>query len=641
MQTFSTRLENTPRKSLKNQIDEIWEKLSYRFNIEDSRFPTYFVHASPGMGKTFLLHELISMKKCDIPYYPKRKEFYDKVQFIGITFNSKTKYDHNIEKTLSIRDLFWSRVFYSEFVDQTAISWSEFLIKFVIMSNDDIVFLKLLINKYKSKELFVFLIDDLTEITHKPSINHLVSSMQYFQNYHQTPIKISTIFATSDSDIMYPKDTINGSYNRELTKLSLFSIKSSMSILANILNNKRIEIMMCDKIVNNDIKLHALIYLSTISSGHAKSLEYIIDAIVSETNTGGVSLSSIFNLAADLYEYPEIFSNINVVKISCFGEKVKLRDLLIDDPEKRDVFDLVTNGVILDSLSSRWEGETSPKISLLLMRKWAKLRYGKERIANILTNIFNLSNDSSHTSFEQFHGHWEMLYRSLNRGNTTYNSISINNFYKNPKLVVNKSGVFDTKVDLSNDLEIVYFEKKDILNIDINKVFLPKEKNIASFDSLIFVNVTNNDGEKEGNESLLALFIQNIICDVDSNSGFKYNEVKKSITKSKKFLNEQIGNTGTLKIVPVFIFLRMCSVQEHLTKLYQSEDDSRHQRYNNEYDDKYMAQQNFNNKKNHDDNIMILDENELEKLYGVNLFHIPGYLRLQVLYKEIEFQKQR
>ncbi len=189
------------------------------------RYVCYYFHASPGIGKTYLFNQVCLKNKDDIPNIYARTNFQDKVQFIGITFNSKTMYNELAEKDLSCSDIFWSRVIYAEFIDHS-VSWNDFLEVYIIMKKDRAilsdVFFQMLINKYKSKEIFVFLIDEITKITIKQQMDSVRSYICQLQDQNE-PIKALSIFSTLNPDIIHEKITHESLRSvKAITQLNLF-----------------------------------------------------------------------------------------------------------------------------------------------------------------------------------------------------------------------------------------------------------------------------------------------------------------------------------------------------------------------------------------------------------------------------------
>ncbi len=617
-------------------MEKIWKEIQSRYNLnEPTRYTCNYFHASPGIGKTYLFNQLSFKYPDDIPNI--YKDIQDEVQFVGITFNSNTSYKELFESKLSYLDVFWSRVIYAEFIDQS-VTWGNFLEEYINMIKNDAisidVFLQMLINKYKTKKMFVFLIDEITKITDSKLRDELRSYICELQDRNDK-IKALAFFSTLDPTIIsYQVAKTSERPVIAITQLSLFSIKNSILFLDKLFEDHKIELIIKSKTVSDVTKQRVLMYLSALSSGHPRTLESIVLAIEAELNSSsrsGFALQEVFKLTTRKFNYPDIFSNINIVKISCLGDDVKLDKYIDQDDEKLTIYDLITSGVFLASLDqnrlSAQHDKISPKIPLLLLYYWANKKYDQIRIAGILDNIFKLSYHWNSNSFDFFHAYWEMLFRSLNEGNSTYKSISIYNYYKKPKIVINKNDVLHLKIDLSTDLEIQYFDDKERVNIDISNIYLPSDQLNAGFDSLIFVNA--NDNSKKRKRSYLALFFQNKISDLDTTTELKLTDIKNSINKSKTFLNNRIVKTGTIEIIPVFIFLSMRSIQKQLSKIYQPENEEEL------LNDNSNVQQYLNNHLKLNDNIMILDESDLEKLYGVNLFQIPNYLRTGILPKEI------
>ncbi len=152
----------------------------------------------------------------------------------------------------------------------------------------------------------------------------------------------------------------------------LFPITSSLDFLEKLLNKNKINILLNDRLATKDINIKALMFLSMITGGHPRSLEYIIKAIL-DNATVGIKLTDIPKIANASYFYSDDFLKTNIIKIVCLGEYVKLNDIILSESKYITVNDLVSSGTFLASLT---ESKTFPPIiPHLLLRYWAKINY--------------------------------------------------------------------------------------------------------------------------------------------------------------------------------------------------------------------------------------------------------------------------
>ncbi len=205
---LSPTLLNTPRQGLSSQISEIWKLIKNCFmDSASNRIPCYYFHASPGIGKTFLLKEISKKNIKDIPSFPDCPNIANKVEFIAISFNSITPYNETYESNSNHSDLVWSRIIFSQFIDKET-SWNRFIVIYNIMKdqmvlNEDVLY-KMLIKKYKTREMFVFLVDELTKIL-VDSLRNSVRSYLCEMQDRNTPIKALAIFSTLDPNSINDK----------------------------------------------------------------------------------------------------------------------------------------------------------------------------------------------------------------------------------------------------------------------------------------------------------------------------------------------------------------------------------------------------------------------------------------------------
>ena len=122
----------------KEQIKQIWEELNYATNLQGKRSPCYYIHASPGMGKSFILRELMRKNNNDIDSI--NKELVDSVMFVALDLNNDKlgeicEYYKDINK--------WDRsilpllcIFHQEFL-KTEVDWSIVVASAVTLSRND------------------------------------------------------------------------------------------------------------------------------------------------------------------------------------------------------------------------------------------------------------------------------------------------------------------------------------------------------------------------------------------------------------------------------------------------------------------------------------------------------------------------
>ncbi len=149
-----------PRQGLKTEFAKFWLDTILMSQSKNPRKPLSYFSSSPGIGKTFFLREIMKKNDSDIP--EDCKEWSKNIVFLGISFNSHTKYTE-YEDNLTPEECMYLRLIFMNLVDG---DWDRLLeahtkYKESFKNKSDIkqIFRKLLVAKYPNIKSFVILVD--------------------------------------------------------------------------------------------------------------------------------------------------------------------------------------------------------------------------------------------------------------------------------------------------------------------------------------------------------------------------------------------------------------------------------------------------------------------------------------------------
>ena len=108
-------------------LEAIYHTLQNHISKGMLKVPAYYFHASPGLGKTFLLKELLRKKTAEKKGMTSEKVFF----FVPLDFNCCKEVDSLFQSLESLRcyseEVFCvARIFYVQFIEQGKVSWPTF-----------------------------------------------------------------------------------------------------------------------------------------------------------------------------------------------------------------------------------------------------------------------------------------------------------------------------------------------------------------------------------------------------------------------------------------------------------------------------------------------------------------------------------
>ena len=339
------------------EIKRIWTTL-YHYDNE-GKASCYYIHGSPGMGKSFILRELMRKNEKDTNHLP--KELVEGTMFVELDFN------HGV--CTSIEDLFRSlvsyepsllpllRVLHLEFL-RTDYAWVVLVkkaISFIEKSSDEAstkLVMSITRGLLKAKcallghKNIIVLVDELGKTAslspeapdkYRSAICSWsqVGSPHYFAH--------ATLFSYLDRELMRREATASGRPIKAATSLPLLSMPDSMSYLEDQLH--------CTFFDSNDVPVdrkQVIAYLAQVSGGHPRSLEHLAEGFYTAYQTlGGIVIEAGEDLSqaypADLWE--------DVIKLALLGD-LESRPLSYMVPNTNETFEsLINRGMLLGTLA--------------------------------------------------------------------------------------------------------------------------------------------------------------------------------------------------------------------------------------------------------------------------------------------------
>jgi hypothetical protein len=373
-EAFGPRNGKSPYLGREEQMGAILKTIESSM-VREERNPVYFLHASPGVGKTRLLTELY------LKDFPANKEHLkDKIFFIAADFNRNAceqVFDLNL--SFSRPKLFLLlRLYYIEFADQNQTSWEDFMRLHYKDSPEIDEIMTFILNQFQNRikesgcEKIVILVDEIlkTEIfddsasaNFSNSCRHVLSRLA---DDHNSPVRPDMVlFSTLSAPFMLEEQRSSDRGVYPICTLPLLSMEDSRTILSSGITCEFVNEAHHHQPLNRD---HCIDLLATICGGHGRSLEYIIRECSQSPGTKRL-LDDIVKDAAEslIGTLKEIPDNL-VIKAILLGEKVRKLDRWGTTGETFE--SLVNKGILIDSFEGNYDNFFIPKCPELFFHAW-------------------------------------------------------------------------------------------------------------------------------------------------------------------------------------------------------------------------------------------------------------------------------
>jgi hypothetical protein len=510
--------------------------------VHEERNPVYFLHASPGVGKTRILTELY------LKDFPADKEHLkDKIFFIAADFNRDACADvRDLSLPYANAKLFvLLRLYYIEFVDQNQTSWERFMELNYKDTPEKHKIMTFILNQFQNRikesgcEKIVILVDEIlkTEILDDSASANFSNSCRHvlsrLADDHNSPLRPDLVlFSTLSAPFMLEEQSATGRGVYPICTLPLLSMEDSRTILSSGITCEFVNEAHRQPL-NRD---HCIDLLATICGGHGRSLEYIIRECSQSPETKQLLDDIIRNAAKKLTGTLKGTPYNLVVKAILLGEKVRKLDRWGTTEETFE--SLVTKGILVDSFQGDSEGSFIPKCPELFLYSWVSSRAFESDCdaKNCLSTILNLHNRFINVNFEVFHRYWEHLIRFARTDRYKKMSLlEVYGFPKKPNETENSLGCF---VDAKTPLLPAWYDKDSTSELSLNTLISATDPLNPGWDTLIVYEGFPAASSPVDQRYALPVFIQNKFSKEDATTRLGNKVVNKAHKHCQKFLGE-------------------------------------------------------------------------------------------------------
>lgn len=536
-----------PRRGRDEVIKAAWSWLLTDVPPSIKRRALY-VHASPGIGKTFVLREIYKKLPSDIPMGCE-VEVANTVILVA-EFNRKAVEKASVYKQHFIErpGLFvLSRLYYVTFAKQDAYSWTSFCRYVVKCIRDDLeddlghALLSRLKEKRGDKRTIVLVDEILKTEAFGSGFAELCRSE--ICGWLDDDIVGNVLFSTLDLSFIENETSWSGRPMISVGTLPLLDMDDTVSILEASLNHAKF-------VDENEFEIDrskSIRQLAQVAGGHPRSIEQLI--VESKVNLGlRMQIASVIERARKVITpYFRVSDVAALWKAVILAEEVDVDSHLVAGDETSETFlSLVSRGMLLASFNEATYNFI-PSAPELFLHGWVQKQGGKllpSDMLQLLKDILDMRRQFTATGFERFHSLWERLIRYLRtpelHGNLPLHQLyriklgQDNNYRTDDKDFARRS-VLACPVNGSSRLIVQKYSDGSRLQLDPSVIYIPENKQNAEWDRLIVLEAFPKSGASD-KEYLLPVFIQNKFSDEGVTTKLSSDEVKAAHEKCKEFM---------------------------------------------------------------------------------------------------------
>lgn len=448
---------NLLRQGRHKELHEIWEAISCVLN-QFQRRDLLYIHGSPGMGKTFLLRELLKRNIDDIPHHLHRQA--QVTEFFALHF-ARLPTSHPEESFKSHPRLFIvARIFYLQFTNQELLGWRYFVENYLIRAIDNnyseemVDALIHLFHRQAKGFKKILVVDDISNLLENNFANHCRSQICSLM---EEGVFDAVLFTTKDIQFLLKEREATGRPVRSATTLRFLTNDESLHLLASSLKVLPIE--------ETNYLADPMKLLISVGTGHPGSLVTLIN----RCNLRANSIQGIIGEAADdLFGCQSHLVNCeSILRAIILNESVSPSDML----DGLSYEQLIGMGYLVGSLTETARFlPRSPRLFLY------KLIQTEEKVSSVIRNqlcrILQLQNTLNNQ--DEVHRNWEILIRYFRTEN--HARIPFQNLYQLNSRETDSESILNVKINGRELLTSVPYEQNSFIKLCANNLYYPSCK---------------------------------------------------------------------------------------------------------------------------------------------------------------------
>ena len=428
-------------------ISSVLDNVCYTILKPLAKKPVYFIHASPGMGKTRLFLEMVRMGDEEQKYYlsksadiENKRKLVDDFLHVAISFNGCTNYNPVHVKITDVSDILSHislRIMHI-WLSTVAIEDLFNAIRVAVIAGevtDNLLSLKSvlsLVSRRASRKRIVLYMDEMSKIDDSKLMNHLVEILSAAQDEESHSLRVC--YSALKVDIF---ERIK-EYSRRMiicTPLPLISENDTRSISTKAINKD--ELKRDRAIQTKEMFINAM---TLFSGGHMRAIE-ILTRTIEELSSTEDALDFI-RKAGRTYSASYITNIYAAVLLSLLACRIKKSATVNHSGRSTTVEDMVACGRLMASFDNeRSNLPVRPNMPLLSLVQWAfqtaeynhrKNKSSEYQVADTICNIVQEALATGSMTGKKFesvcirrHILMRHVYKSVMEGNIVENPTNV------------------------------------------------------------------------------------------------------------------------------------------------------------------------------------------------------------------------
>lgn len=550
-----------------SQLSEIWNTVRKQSSRQQSaKSAAFYIHASPGMGKTFLFRSMIN-KDTEGIQDPELVSTINETFLLPIDFNrnSCSEIAMFASRIKELPQCFvpLARAYYVLFANQKNLTWHHVFSRLVeSISKGDISALSSVSAmrakiEAKANGRPIFAVVD--EILKAKEIGEDFDFPAWFRSGICSLADASVglcrgvIFSSLDRELMTNEQTASNRAMLSITSLPLLTIGDAITILRRC-------IPVCWQfedvhglVLQRDFALEVL---AVASGGHPRSVEFIIQECITSSKQRGTHILEIITNAGStlLGAYRRPPSWTKLVAAALLAARVQLRDTISsDDGTITETFEsLVNRGLIVSSFTnnSEWFIPEIPEIFLVAWCSMPSTDKATENMKHYLQHVLENRRGFTRKKWETLHSDWQCLMRYVRP--SSYERSPLRELYrfKADREQSRMALTMNIPVDGITPLTPLPYTNGNIV-IQPNTIIHPQSDTQPGWDKLIILEAFPQRQRPRTNKRyLLPVFEHNKFSKDDSATRLNSSTIEKALSQCESFFKNKLRLPGGFHWLP-------------------------------------------------------------------------------------------
>jgi hypothetical protein len=540
------------------QLKQIWTVVRQQtMRNPTAKSAAYYIHASPGMGKTFLFREMMNKEAEGL-------QDAEVVSTIKDTFLLPVDFNRNscgeiATFALKIKDLPQcfvplARAYYVQFANQQNLSWYQFFSRLMeaiskreLSATSSVTTMMANIKAKASGRPIIVVVDEIQKAQEiDKDFDFPARFRSVICSWADASVGFCSgvVFSSLDRELMTNERTASNRAMISITSLPLLTTTEAKTILRRCIpENWEFEDVNALEVQRD----FALEILAVASGGHPRSIEFIIQECITSSHQNRTHMLNVITEAGKklLGAYNRPPSWTKLVAAALLAEPVQLKGTISsDDGTITETYEsLVNRGLIVSSLEDDSESFT-PEIPEIFLVAWCSMLSTDVATLNMkrcLHRVLENRRGFTRKKWETLHSDWQCLMRYVRPSSYARSPLRELYRYKADSEQPRQSLTMNIHVDGKTPLSHVRYHVGKIV-VQPNTIIHPESDSQPGWDKLIILEAFPQSRKCDTNKKfLLPVFEQNKFSKDESATTLSSGTIEKALHQCASFFTKNLS----------------------------------------------------------------------------------------------------